>query len=103
MELSEEEEDLIRDEIRKIEGVKNMPYVNSIKRWAMKEGRQEGLQEATRDMIFEVLDERFGKVPSDFVNAVSKIKEFDKLKLLHRLAVRCESLQDFAKSFNGQK
>jgi hypothetical protein len=28
-----EEEYLIREEIKKIEGVKNMPYVNSVKRW----------------------------------------------------------------------
>ena len=115
LELSEEEENLIIDEIRKIEGVKRMPYVSTIKRLAMKEGRQkglqqglrqglqQGLQQGTRDMIIAALNERFGEVPSEIVSAVNKMEEFDKLKSLGRLAVRCESLQDFAKSLNEQK
>jgi hypothetical protein len=73
LELSAEEEDIIRDEIKKIEGVKNMPYVNSVKRWGIKVGLQRGLKQATRDIrdiVIEVLDERFGEVPSELVNAI---------------------------------
>jgi hypothetical protein len=111
LELSVEEEYLIREEIKKIEGVKNMPYVNSVKRWGIKvglerglqRGLKQGLQQATRDIrdiVIEVLDERFGEVPSDLVNAINKIEEINKLKSLGRIAVRCDSLQDFAKSLN---
>jgi len=103
LELNDEEENLIMDEIKKIEGEKKMPYVSSVKRLAMKEGRQKGLKQglhqATRDMIIEVLDERFGKVPSDLPIYINKINGLNKLKSLHRIAVRCESLQDFAKWF----
>jgi len=88
-----------------------MPYVNSVKRWGIKvglerglqRGLQRGLKQATRDIrdiVIEVLDERFGEVPSDLVSAINKIEELNKLKSLVRIAVRCDSLQDFAKSLN---
>ncbi|MGQ9610561.1 MAG: hypothetical protein ACUVWN_14770, partial [bacterium] len=42
LKLSNDEEEKILEEVRALEEVKNMPYLNSIKRIAIREGRKEG-------------------------------------------------------------
>jgi len=78
LQLSDEEEDLIWKEIKEIEEVKRMPYITSVERIGIKKGFSE--------MILEALDERFGEVPSEISNAVTKIEDRDTLKSLHRYA-----------------
>ena len=112
LQLSEEEENLIMEEIREIEGEKNMPYINSIKRLAIKEGKREGriegriegkkegriegLKEGLKEAIIEILDERFGSITQEISSAMNKIDDVDKLKSLNRIALKCESLEEFS-------
>ena len=79
-----------------------MPYITSVERIGMQKGIEKGLLEEGREMVLEALDERFGEVPDDVSNAVTKIEDRDRLKSLHRYAIRCESLDEFKKQLDGQ-
>jgi len=79
-------QEIILEEVRELEGVKGMPYTTSFERIGM------------RKMVLEALDERFGEVPDEVSNAVVQIDDSDKLKSLHRQAIRCASLEDFKKA-----
>lgn len=115
LQLSEEEENLIMEEIREIEGEKNMPYINSIKRLAIKEGKREGKIEGRiegriegkiegmREAIIEILDERFGNIAQEASSVINQIDDIDKLKFLNRVALRCKSLNEFLESITKRE
>ncbi|MDI6794562.1 MAG: hypothetical protein QME81_17125 [bacterium] len=107
LQLSDEEEELIGEEIKELEGVKKMPYVTSFERIGMKKGLQKGMQQGLlaegREMVLEALKERFGEAPSFISNAVNRIEDRDLLKSLLRCAVRCASLEEFELALNGQR
>ncbi|MEK7399758.1 MAG: hypothetical protein AAB116_22690, partial [Candidatus Poribacteria bacterium] len=100
--LSDEEEELILEEVEKLEEVKKMSYVTNAERIGMKRGRKEGSKEASKEAILEVLDERFGDVPSDIRNYIDDIESEKKLKKLLRLAVRCSSIDEFMQMLNNK-
>ena len=102
MQLNDEEEKLIWEEIKELEGVKKMPYVTSVERIGRAEGLQQGLLEDGRMMVAEALDERFGKIPSTISNAVNQIKDRDVLKFLLRQVIRCNSMEEFKQALNRQ-
>ncbi|MDI6794535.1 MAG: hypothetical protein QME81_16990 [bacterium] len=111
LQLSDEDEELIGEEIKQLEEVKKMPYVTSVERIGIKKGLQQGLQqglqrgllEDSREMILEALDERFGEAPFFVSDAVNRIEDRDVLKLIHRRAIRCASLEEFEQALNGQR
>ena len=86
------------EKVKELEEVKRMPYVTSFERIGMRKGVQQGYEE----MVLEALDERFGGIPDDVSETVSKIEDRDTLKSLHRYAIRCASLEEFKKSLNGK-
>lgn len=102
MQLNDEEEKLIWEEIKELEGVKKMPYVTSVERIGRAEGLQQGLLEDGRMMVAEALDERFGKIPSTISNVVNQIKDRDVLKFLLRQVIRCNSMEEFKQALNRQ-
>ena len=59
------------------------------------EGFREGSLETARRMVLEVLQERFGVVPRSMMESVREIDNDGVLSVLHRQAVRCESLEEF--------
>jgi len=61
------------------------------------EGRIEGLLEAKRQDIYEILEERFGKVPEDIKETVGKIADTKKLSLLLRKSVSVKDFDEFRK------
>lgn len=89
--LDDKDEELIRDEIERLEEVNKMPYITSIERIGMKKG--------SKDAILDILDERFGNVPLEIINHINSIKNDKKLKSLLRFAVRCNSIDEFGQSF----
>ncbi|MDI6791482.1 MAG: hypothetical protein QME81_01250 [bacterium] len=103
LQLSDEDEELIGEEIKQLEEVKKMPYVTSVERIGIKKGIQQGLLEDGREMISEALDERFGEVPFFVSDAVNRIEDRDVLKSLLRRAIRCASLEEFERALNGQR
>ena len=64
------------------------------------EGREEGLEEGRLDtalgFVCSVLEERFGHVPEGLREAILRLREADRAEVLHRLAVRCASIEEFA-------
>jgi hypothetical protein len=95
-------EDLARSfktEIRSYEEAKKMRYVTSIERLAKQEGIEEGLQEGIlqmgRDNLIEVLETRFGEVPTSIIDAVNNINDSSVLKNLHKRAIAIPSISEF--------
>ena len=102
-------------EIARFEEEQQMPYVTSVERLArqegqqegrqegrqegQQEGRQEGQQEASRENTIEVLQLRFGEVPEDLLQAIARIDDLARLKMLHRQAIVSNSLEEFRQRF----
>ena len=66
----------------------------------IREGMERGMVEDAREMVLEVLEERFGVVPPRIAEAVRRINERVTLKGLVRGAVRCFSLEEFERLLN---
>lgn len=60
------------------------------------EGRQEGRLAVLREYVVEELGLRFKTLPPGLPEAVRAVSDEGKLKTLHRLAVRCASVDEFA-------
>ncbi len=62
--------------------------------------RQQGLKEGSldraRSSVLDALQVRFETVPEGIADAVNNITDTAKLTELHKLAIRCTSLEDFA-------
>lgn len=101
--LSDKEDELIKEEVEKLEEVNKMPYVTSFERIGIKKGRKEGLLEKSREDILMVLDERFGDVSSDIIDYINDIENDRELKSLLRFAVKCASLDEFMQMLNNKK
>jgi hypothetical protein len=56
---------------------------------------QELFAEQAHRYILDVLDVRFGTTPPEVQALVRGVQDEDKLAELHRVAVRCASLDDF--------
>ena len=107
IELREEDDDILWREIKQMREVKNVPYVMSFERIALKKGREkgkkegkkEGLQQGSlltlKEVILETLSEKFGEIPTDLSDTLNQIKDKDKLKVLNRLAIKCTSLEEY--------
>ena len=95
--LSDDEEIRLRDELKTLEAVNKMPYLTSVERI----GRAEGLQEGAQQTLLEILDERFGELPDTVSAEIHQIQDLAQLRLLHRQAIRSESLEEFQRSLNG--
>jgi len=91
----------LSEKAEELEEVKKMPYITSVERIGMEKGLQQGLQQGFGEMILEALDERFGEVPSEISNAVTKIEDRDTLKSLHRYAISHRMTQIFTEKGKG--
>ena len=60
------------------------------------EGRQEGRIEATREGIFELL-ENLGEMPDRLRDKMENLEELGDLKFLFKLATKTDSMQSFTK------
>ncbi|WP_445253255.1 hypothetical protein [Nostoc sp. 106C] len=80
-----------KTEVRNYEEVNRMRYVTSIERLA----KEEGIVENARESVIEVLETRFGEVPSAIVEAINRIAEASVLKTLHKRAIAIPSTAEF--------
>ncbi|OAD22844.1 hypothetical protein THIOM_001337 [Candidatus Thiomargarita nelsonii] len=53
-----------------------------------------------REMVVEVLDERFGVVPFDLIEQVRAVNHRDVLKRLHRQAIQCQDMESFKENLS---
>ncbi|MDY4671162.1 MAG: hypothetical protein SO415_14420 [Oliverpabstia sp.] len=58
------------------------------------EGRQEGRLEAKKEDIFELL-EKLGEIPEKLKNRIEKLENLAKLKILHKMVTRADSISAF--------
>ncbi len=99
IELPEELTREFHEEIRKYEEVRGMEYITTAEKIGMEKGIQQGIQqgmiEEAREMVIEVLEEKFGVVPISVVEKVKSLNEREVLKNLHRVAIRVSNLEEF--------
>ena len=80
-----------------------MRYVTSIDRLAKEEafeigfeiGFKLGVIQTSRDYVIELLEARFGEVPSLIVDFVNKIDDASVLKALFKITITIPSLEEF--------
>ena len=100
-----------KQELFTIEKDKNMPYVDTLTRMSLQEGRQkgrkEGLQEGrqegreegslaqARESVIEALEIRFGEVSNDLRERITALDNLRALKAQLRRAITVPSLDQF--------
>jgi hypothetical protein len=58
--------------------------------------REEGREEGMRRAIQSLLEVRFQLVPAGLIEDLGLVREMERLEALHRHAIRCASLKEFA-------
>ena len=88
-----------RQELFTIEKDKNMPYVDTLTRMSLQEGRQEGREEGSlvqaRESVIEALEIRFGEVSADLRERITALDNLRTLKAQLRRAITVPSLDQF--------
>ena len=96
-----------KQELFTIEKDENMPYVDTLTRMSLqegrKEGRKEGLQEGreegslvqARESVIEALEIRFGEVSNDLRERINAFDNLRTLKAQLRRAITVPSLEQF--------
>jgi predicted transposase YdaD len=59
-------------------------------------GREEGREEGMRQAVWSLLKVRFETVPEGLREELTHISDMERLEALHRHAIRCVSLDEFA-------
>lgn len=91
MVLPKELASTFKTELKSYEGANKMRYVTSVERLA----KEEGILQTSRDNIIELLEARFGEVPSLTIDSVNKIDNVPVLKTLLKTVITVSSLEDF--------
>jgi len=88
-----------RQELFTIEKDKNMPYVDTLTRMSLQEGRKEGLQEGSltqaRESVIEALEIRFGEISNDLRERITALDNLRSLKDQLRRAITVSSIDQF--------
>ena len=83
-------------EVRSYEETKRMRYVTSIERLAI----EEGILQNARENVIDILQTRFGVVPSEIISVINAIDEPSVLKTLHNRAIAIGSVAQFQQVLN---
>ena len=84
-----------RQELFTIEKDKNMPYVDTLTRMSLQEGREEGSLAQARESVIEALEIRFGEVSNDLRERITALDNLRTLKAQLRRAITVPSLEQF--------
>ncbi len=113
--LPESLEQAFRTELKQVEGERTMPYITSIERLAIQEGREQGIQqgiqqgkrqgslEGSREMLLEALATRFGAAPEEVIQTINAIEVQEKLRSLLRQAISSQDLNAFREALRLAK
>ena len=66
-----------------------------IKQEGIQQGIQEGKLSASKDVLIELLTERFDAVPQDLIQTIDRIDNLFTLKALRKTAMKALSLESF--------
>ncbi len=72
-----------------------MTLADSIREEGLQKGRQEGRQEGRLEGLLEVLEVRFGRLPTGLAETLSTVSDLGRLKALHRAALTSPDLESF--------
>ena len=96
-----------RQELFTLEKDKNMPYVDTLTRMSLQEGRKVGLKEGrtegrqegslaqARESVIEALEIRFGEISADLRERINALDNLRTLKAQLRRAITVPSLDQF--------
>jgi predicted transposase YdaD len=99
--------------VEEFEEERKMPYVTSIERHGIEKGLQQGLQQgreqglhegrlqALREVVLEILEDRFQGVPGAVRADVTAVEDAALLKELRRRAVSAASVEEFELALTG--
>jgi hypothetical protein len=88
-------------EIQHFEEEKQMPYITSFERLGHERGVTEGIVQNRREVILEVLEVKFGEIPTEVIQKVNEIEDPALLKTLHREAISLGSVEQFLGYLQG--
>jgi predicted transposase YdaD len=91
MVLPEEMEQKLRVELYRYEEEKRMPYISSWERFAMEEGRQQGLEQGEKNVVLRQLKRRIGEIEAETQARVERLS-------LAQLEALSEALLDFTQA-----
>jgi len=95
MSLPEELSQRFWDRLISFEEGYKMPYVTSVEKIGIKKGLQQGMLLEAREMLVEVLNERFGRISAKLSEQLKGIDSRERLKALLRQALQVKSLNEF--------
>ena len=76
-----------------------MPYVTSVERIGIEKGVQQGIPLGMliegREMLVDVLNERFGTISADLSKQLESIDSRENLKALFRQSLKIKTLKEF--------
>ena len=107
--LPKEATERFHEEIKKYEEAKKMPYITTAERIGIKKGIEIGIQQGiqqgallkAQEMLQNTLTIKFGDVPEDVRTQIKQINDLDKINALFEIAIRTDSLDEFATNLNG--
>jgi hypothetical protein len=105
MKLPKELEQQLRTEVIRYREERQMPFMSQYEEIAQEKGIERGLKRGTlrtmRENTLEVLQVRFGEVPSEVVEAVNGIEDIPTLTQLFRQAIAIGSVAQFQELLNS--
>ncbi|MBC2695735.1 MAG: hypothetical protein HF982_10770 [Desulfobacteraceae bacterium] len=66
----------------------------------MQQGIQQGMQQSARESVIDILELRFEIIPKSILNRLNEIYDPSILKILHRKAIKVNSLEEFEQIIN---
>ena len=84
-----------KQELFTLEKDKNMPYVDTLTRMSLQEGREEGSLAQARESVIEALEIRFGEVSAELRERITALDNLRTLKAQLRRAITVPSLEQF--------
>ncbi len=86
-------------EVRSMLAERVIEWTKEWKQQGLEEGRREGLQQgqlaAARESVLAALELRFGRPPIELEDAINRIEDLTKLRVLLRRAILASSLDEF--------
>lgn len=96
MDLPEPFEEQFYEELSRFEEEKQMPYVTSVERLALKKGEAKGRAEGKAETLLRILERRYAmKLPADLDVAIRRTTDLARLESWVDLAFEADSLDEF--------
>ncbi len=89
-------------DIQRYEEEREMTFITSFERDGIEIGLQQGLLQATRNSVIEVLETRFTQVSASLIERLNQIEDIPTLKQLLKRAITVASLEEFERNLSSR-